>query len=123
LQAADPSRTELLLWSLALFVVLGALFDGYTIVILAVPLLQPVLESHGIDMIWFGVITVILIEMSMISPPVGMAVFAVKSIAPDIPISKIFRGILPFWTAMFVAIALIAAFPSIALYVPRAMLQ
>ena len=123
LQETDFSGIEIIVLSLAVFILLGTLFDGYTILILAIPLLQPVLENNGFDMVWYGVLAVILIEMSMISPPVGLAVFAVKSIAPDVPVTKIFLGILPFWAAMFVAVILIAVFPQMALFLPGTMFR
>ena len=66
---------------------------------------------------------VIIIEMGLISPPVGVNVFVVKSIAEDVPIEKIFWGILPFWAAMFVCLCLLVAFPEIAMYLPNTMID
>ena len=81
---------------LALFIVLGMFMDGFAILVLTVPILQPILEPLGVDLIWFGVLMVIALEMGLISPPVGLNVFVVKGIAGDIPLSTIFRGIWPF---------------------------
>lgn len=74
------------------------------------------------DLIWFGIIVVIVLEMGMISPPVGINVFVVKSIAPEVPMRTIFRGIWPFWFAMAAMIALLVAFPGIAMFLPDTML-
>ena len=106
---------------LAAFVVLGAVLEGFAILVLAIPLVQPILEPLGVDMIWFGVLTVITLEMGLISPPVGINVFVVKGIARDVPLNTIYRGILPFWLAMFAAAALIAFVPGIATFLPNAM--
>ncbi|MDJ0825320.1 MAG: TRAP transporter large permease subunit, partial [Rhodobacter sp.] len=106
---------------LAIFIVLGMFMDGFAILVLTVPLIQPVLEPLGIDMIWFGVLMVIVLEMGLISPPVGVNVFVVKGIAPGVPMGTIFRGIWPFWFAMLAAVVLVLVFPGIALVLPNTM--
>ena len=84
--------------------------------------LLPIVLGMGYNSIWFGVVMVITLEMGLISPPVGVNVFVVKGIAPDVPLSQIFIGILPFWLAMGVCLALLVAFPDIALFLPNTML-
>ncbi len=106
---------------LAIFIVLGMFMDGFAILVLTVPLVQPIIEPLGINMIWFGVLMVIALEMGLISPPVGINVFVVKGIAPGVPLATIFRGIWPFWFMMLLAILLILAFPGIALLLPDTM--
>ena len=95
--------------------------EGFAILVLTLPLLQPLLEGYGFNMIWFGVLMVIVLEMGLISPPVGINVFVVKGIAPDVPMNTIFRGIWPFWFAMGAMIILLILFPSIALLLPNSM--
>tara|TARA_R110002049_G_scaffold307945_3_gene510315 strand:- start:600 stop:902 length:303 start_codon:yes stop_codon:yes gene_type:complete len=95
--------------------------DGFAILVLTVPLVQPIIEPLGIDMVWFGVLMVIALEMGLISPPVGVNVFVVKGIAPNVPLNTIFRGIWPFWFAMLAAVILILIFPQIALLLPDTM--
>ncbi|WP_417259057.1 TRAP transporter large permease [Celeribacter sp.] len=112
--------TVLFLCLIAL-VVLGTFMEGFAILVLTLPLLQPLLEGYGFDMIWFGVLMVIVLEMGLISPPVGINVFIVKGIAPDVPMNTIFRGIWPFWFAMAVMIILLVVFPQIALLLPNTM--
>ncbi|MDO6725166.1 TRAP transporter large permease [Celeribacter halophilus] len=112
--------TVLFLCVIAL-VVLGTFMEGFAILVLTLPLLQPLLEGYGFDMIWFGVLMVIVLEMGLISPPVGINVFIVKGIAPDVPMNTIFRGIWPFWIAMAVMIILLVVFPQIALVLPNTM--
>jgi TRAP-type C4-dicarboxylate transport system permease large subunit len=83
----------------------------------------PIVDALGFDLIWFGVIMVIVLEMGLISPPVGINVFVVKGLVPDVPIGEIFKGILPFWAAMGVCILLLILFPQIALFIPNSMIR
>ena len=95
--------------------------SNFAILVLALPLVQPIMESNGFDMVWFGVLMVIVLEMGLISPPVGINVFVVKGIAPDVAMNDIFRGIWPFWLAMLLAILIIIALPQTALFLPSTM--
>ena len=106
---------------LLMYIVLGMFLEGFAILVLTIPLIQPVLESFGVDMIWFGVLIVIVLEMALISPPVGINVFVVKGIAEDVPLNTIFRGIWPFWFAMLAAVALVGLVPQLALFLPNTM--
>ncbi|WP_282093199.1 TRAP transporter large permease [Epibacterium ulvae] len=113
--------TQVVIAFLLMFIILGMFLDGFAMLVLTIPLVQPILEPLGVDMILFGVLAVIALEMGLISPPVGMNVFIVKSIAPDVPINQIFRGIWPFWIAMFATLIILLVFPSLALYLPNSM--
>ena len=106
---------------LAMFIVLGTFLDGFAMLVLTIPLVQPILASLGVDMIWFGVMIVVTLEMGLISPPVGLNTFVVKSVAPDVSMGEIYRGIIPFWLAMLALLALIAFLPRIATFLPSAM--
>ncbi len=112
---------QIVLAFLAMFIVLGTFMEGFAILVLTVPLIQPIIEPLGIDLIWFGVLTVIALEMGLISPPVGINVFVVKGIASDVPLGTIFRGIWPFWFAMLATLILILLIPKIALFLPTTM--
>lgn len=112
-----------LLIILAAYVVLGMFMDGLSMLVVTVPIVYPVIVGLGFDPIWFGVIAVIVIEMGMITPPVGINVFMVKGIAPDIPMGTIFRGVLPFWGAMIVCLAMLIVWPQIALVIPQSMFR
>lgn len=117
------SGMQIVIAFLLMFIVLGTFMEGFAILVLSVPLLQPILEPLGVDMIWFGVMMVIVLEMGLISPPVGINVFVVKGIAKDVPLNTIFRGIWPFWFAMLACIILLLLFPSIATMLPNTMLR
>ena len=120
-EAQGFSGFQVVLAILVMFMVLGTFLEGFAILVLTVPLVQPILESLGINMVWFGVLIVIVLEMALISPPVGINVFVVKGIAPDVPLNTIFRGIWPFWLAMLAAVIVVVVFPPIALYLPGTM--
>ena len=103
-----------------LYIILGMFLDIVSAVILTIPVIYPMAISLGFDPIWFGVVVVIVIEMGLVTPPVGMDVFILSG-AIDMPLFTIFRGVLPFLVAMIVGIILIAAFPQIALFLPNTM--
>lgn len=119
LVAAPIPGFGILIMIILAYLVLGMFLDTMAMLVLTIPVVIPIAIGLDWDLIWFGVIVVIALEMGMISPPVGINVFIVKSIAPDVPMSRIFRGIWPFWFAMLVMIILLAIFPEIALYLPR----
>lgn len=106
---------------LAALVVLGMFMDGFAILVLTLPILHPLIKGYGFDMVWFGVLMVIVLEMGLISPPVGINVFVVKSIAPNVNMNTIFRGVWPFWFAMLALIVVLLMFPGIALLLPQTM--
>jgi len=91
--------------------------------VLTLPIVFPVITSLGYDPIWFGVVMVIVLEMGLISPPVGVNVFVVKGFAEDVPMRAIFAGILPFWGAMLVCLLLLVLFPQLALFLPDTMIK
>jgi C4-dicarboxylate transporter DctM subunit len=96
----------------------GFFMDSMGLIVVTVPIFFPVVQKLGFDPIWFGVIIVLVGEMGVITPPVGVNVFVIKGIAPDIPLEKIFRGILPFLAALIVFTIILMIFPEIATYLP-----
>jgi len=108
---------------LVVYILLGMFLEGFAILVLTVPIVFPIMIAMGYDPIWFGIFMVIVLEMGLISPPVGINVFVVKGIAEDVPMYQIFAGILPFWVAMIVCVVLLIAFPQIALILPNTMIQ
>ena len=104
---------------LVTYALLGTFLEGLAMLVLTLPIVFPLIEELGLSLIWFGVIAVIVLEMGLISPPVGVNVFVVKGVAPHIPMTRIFAGIWPFWIAMGVCLAILVAFPRIALFLPE----
>ncbi|SDE27363.1 TRAP transporter large permease [Ruegeria marina] len=113
--------TGTLLVILFFYLVLGCFLEGFAMLVLTLPIFFPVVLQMGVDPIWFGVLVVLTLEMGLISPPVGINVFIVKTVAPKVPLGDIFRGVLPFWGAMIVTLGLLIAFPQIALILPNTM--
>jgi tripartite ATP-independent transporter DctM subunit len=106
---------------IAIYLVLGCILDSMSMMFLTVPLFFPIVTGLGYDAIWFGIIVVTMIEISLITPPVGLNVFVLHTVRPDISTPTIFKGVLPFVGADVVRVALLIAFPSIALVLPRLM--
>ena len=135
LTGLDPGPVVLLAIVLIAFVALGTFLDGFAMMVLVLPIVLPIVERSRIPdflglpsessdfRIWFGVVMVVILEMALISPPVGMNVFVVKGVARDVPMREIYAGIMPFWGAMIVCLAILVAFPQLALVLPNTMLD
>jgi C4-dicarboxylate transporter DctM subunit len=104
-----------------IFFIGGFFMDSMALIVLLIPILYPMLSNIGVDLIWFGVIIVLLAEMGVITPPVGVNVFVIKGIAPDVPIERIFRGIFPFLAALIICLIILMAFPVISTFLPHFM--
>jgi len=96
----------------------GFFMDAMALIVLTIPIFFPLVQTLGFDPIWFGVIIVLLCEMGVITPPVGVNVFVIKGIAPDVPLEKIFKGIFPFLLALIIVTVIIIIFPQIATFLP-----
>jgi tripartite ATP-independent transporter DctM subunit len=106
---------------IVIYLVLGCLMEGLSIIILTIPITYPLILKMGFDPIWFGVMITVITEMGLITPPVGVNVFVIAGVAKDVPMYSIFRGIVPFIFAMLVLIVLLLIFPQMALYLPHTM--
>jgi TRAP-type C4-dicarboxylate transport system permease large subunit len=95
--------------------------EGLAIMVLTIPIIYPMVMDMGFDPIWFGVMITLVMEMSLITPPVGINVFIISGISKDVPMYTIFRGILPFWFAILACIIILMIFPQIALFLPQTM--
>jgi C4-dicarboxylate transporter DctM subunit len=107
----------ILLFIVIIYLILGMFLDVISAIVLTVPLIYPVITAMGFDPIWFGVVMVILVQMGLITPPVGMEVFVLSSVT-DVPMSIIFKGVWPFVAAMAICILLLTIFPDIVLFIP-----
>jgi tripartite ATP-independent transporter DctM subunit len=102
-----------------LYIILGCVLNVIPIILLTLPALFPTVLALNFDPIWFGVISVILMEMGQITPPIGIIVFAVSSVAKDVPMETIFKGIIPFVICMILCVIILTVFPQIALFLPN----
>lgn len=120
-ELAVPALAILLI-IIAVYVILGTFMEGFAMLVLTIPIVLPIITTLGYDPIWFGIVMVVVVEMGLISPPVGMNVFVVKGVAQHVPLGKIYAGIVPFWLAMAVCVFLLILFPQIALFLPDTMM-
>ncbi len=119
----DLGPTGVLIVILAIYIVLGCFLEGFAMLVLTLPIFFPIITGMEIDPIWFGVLVVLSLEMGLISPPVGLNVFIVKSVAPNVPLGQIFIGVILFWIMMLVTLAILIAFPQISLFLPDTMIN
>jgi len=117
----EINRYIMLIFILVFLLFLGTVIDAPAMILLITPIFYPVAEKLGFDPIWFGIIIVRMCEMALITPPVGLNVFVIKGVAPDVPMYTIFRGIVPFLMADVCHIALLIAVPQLSLFLPSLM--
>ena len=121
--AALKVAPVVVLWGIiATYIVLGALMDELAMILLTVPIFYPVITSVGYDPIWFGVVIVVVVQIGLIAPPIGLNVFVIGGMARDVPLATIYRGVMPFVAAMVVLLVILTAWPGLALLLPRRML-
>ena len=116
-------KTAVLLVIIAMYFVLGCLLNSLAMILLTIPIVFPIVKALGYDPVWFGIIIVMVVELGLITPPIGMNVFVIKGIAKDVPLETIFRGVTPFIIAQIILIVVLIAFPQIALWLPSTMSQ
>ena len=105
----------------AIYVVLGTAMEELSMILLTVPVFFPLIVHLGLDPIWFGILIVVVVEIGLISPPVGMNLFVLNTMLPEVPTRTIFRGVLPFMTADCIRLAILVAFPIISTLLPSLM--
>ncbi len=111
------------LFTVLVLFIMGCLMDVPAMIVLTMPIFFPVMMAVGFDPIWFGVISVIMSEVAFITPPVGMNVYVVAGAAPEVPLFDIFKGILPYLGALFVALIILTIFPQICTFLPNLMMK
>ena len=116
--AQQLSRWVLLAAILLMVVVLGFFLPPVSIILMTAPIILPPLKAAGFDLVWFGVIMTIVMEMGLIHPPVGLNIFVIKNIAPDIPLGDVIWGVLPFVVLMTLAVVVLCFLPDIAMWLP-----
>ncbi|WP_047308373.1 TRAP transporter large permease [Rhodopseudomonas palustris] len=107
---------------LVMYLVLGCVMDAMAMVILTVPIVFPLITALGFDPIWFGIVIVMTVELGLISPPVGMNVFVIKSVIKDVSMSTVFKGVAPFVITDLIRLMILIAFPIIAIWLPMRMI-
>jgi C4-dicarboxylate transporter DctM subunit len=114
---AIPPLVMIALFTL-MYVILGMVLDVWAMLILTIPIVFPVVVNLGFDPIWFGIFVVVMIELALITPPVGVNIYVLAKVVPDIALIDIFRGITPFVFAALAVLALLSIFPGIVTWLP-----
>lgn len=115
----DISPLLVILIMCAIYVILGCVLESMSMILLTVPIFYPLVEAMGMDLIWFGIIVVVVTEISFITPPLGMNVFVIRGLIPDLTTGQIFRGVSPFVFADLIRLVILILFPSISLYLTQ----
>jgi len=106
---------------LFIYLLLGCVFESMSMILLTVPIFAPLVHQLGFDLIWFGILVVVVTEISLITPPIGLNVFVLKGVVKDVSVSTIFRGVTPFWVADIIRLILLTLLPALSLFLPSLM--
>lgn len=106
---------------LLIYIALGCVFESLSMLLLTVPIFFPIVTGLGYDPIWFGIIVVVVTEISLITPPVGLNVFVLRAVVRDVPTATIFRGVTPFWMVDIIRLLLLLSLPALVLFLPNQM--
>ncbi|MEZ5591873.1 MAG: TRAP transporter large permease [Gammaproteobacteria bacterium] len=118
----DVSPLVVMCLILLVYIVLGCVFESLSMLLLTVPIFFPLVQSLGFDLIWFGIIVVVVTEISLITPPVGLNVFVLRGVLGDVSTGTIFRGVTPFWIVDILRLALLVLVPALSLWLPSLMM-
>lgn len=118
LSAIDLPPMGVIVLMLGAYLVLGAVFDELAAMIVTLPFVLPVIVHFGYDPIWWGIINVVIVELGLVIPPIGLVILIINAMRPDIPLHKLYKSIIPFVVADLLVLALLTAFPSLALWLP-----
>ena len=113
------SPIAVLLIIMGIYLILGMFFDGLSMILLTIPVFYPIVAGLGMDLVWFGILVVVVTEISLITPPIGMNIFVLSSMLPNVKTADIFKGVTPFWMADIVRLGLLIYIPTIVLILPN----
>lgn len=118
-QSLDVTPMAVMIVILLIYIVLGMVLESLSMLLLTIPVFYPLVADLGFDLVWFGIVAVVVTEISLITPPVGMNVFVLTAVLKDIKTGTVFKGILPFWAVDMIRLGLIVAFTQISLWLPH----
>jgi C4-dicarboxylate transporter, DctM subunit len=121
ISSLNATPIQVVLVIMCFYVILGMFIEGIAMIFLTVPIFVPVISALGFDLIWWGIVLVMVGEISLITPPIGLNVFIMKSMLPDVPLGTIFKGIAPFFAADIFRLGIVVFFPPVALWLPTLM--
>jgi C4-dicarboxylate transporter DctM subunit len=117
----DFAPVLIILFILLIYVALGCLMDSWTIMFITVPVVTPVVLGMGYDLLWWGIINLVVIEIGQITPPFGLNLFVLKGMSPNVPLGTVYRGVLPFCIADFIKLFILVLLPPLSLWLPSTM--
>lgn len=120
-QSLDVAPMTVILAIVGIYIVLGCFLESMSMLLLTVPIFYPIVQGLGFDLVWFGIVVIVVTELSLITPPVGMNIFVLRSVLPDIPTMTVFRGVIPFVLADIVRAAVLITIPALSLWLPALM--
>jgi C4-dicarboxylate transporter, DctM subunit len=115
------SPIGVILMLIVFYLILGCVFDSLAMILLTIPVFFPLVIGLGFNPIWFGILIVMVVEISLITPPIGMNIFVIRSVARDIPVTTIYRGVVPFVAVDVIRLVLVVFLPAIVLFLPSQM--
>lgn len=119
--SAGLGPMTVMLMIIGVYVILGCVFESLSMLLLTVPIFFPLVTSLGFDPVWFGIIVVVVTEISLITPPIGLNVFVLKGVVGNVTTATIFRGVTPFWVVDIIRLAVLVLIPSLVLFLPNSM--
>ena len=117
-QSMDIAPIMILLLIMGMYLILGMFFDGLSMILLTIPVFYPIISGLDMDLVWFGILVVVVTEISLITPPIGMNIFVLSSMLPKIKTADIFKGVTPFWIADIIRLGLLIYIPAISMILP-----
>ena len=119
--SAGLAPMVVMLMILGVYIILGCVFESLSMLLLTVPIFFPLITSLGFDPVWFGIFFVVVTEISLITPPVGLNVYVLKGVVGDVSTATIFKGVTQFWIVDIIRLALLVLIPSLVLFLPNLM--
>jgi TRAP-type C4-dicarboxylate transport system permease large subunit len=120
IKSLNASNFVVLLMMMIMYLILGSIFDTVAAMVITLPFVYPVIIDLGYDPVWWGVVNVMIMEIGMITPPIGINVFVLNGMAKDLNLKTIYTGILPFFLTDLVRLTIVLVFPVTALWLPKA---
>lgn len=118
-QGYNLSPMMVIFMILGIYILLGCILESLSMMLLTVPIFYPLVQSLGFDLVWFGILVVVVTEISLLTPPVGLNVFVLSGVLKDVKTSTIFKGVTPFWIADLIRLTLLTLIPAISLFLPE----
>ena len=118
-QSYNLSPMMVIFMILCIYILLGCILESLSMMLLTVPIFYPLVQSLGFDLVWFGILVVVVTEISLLTPPVGLNVFVLSGVLKDVKTSTIFKGVTPFWIADLIRLTLLTLIPAITLFLPE----